>query len=191
LLALLFGLNLVLPSHWAVTAFYPVVIIAAVPTWDSRFIREMSVASVLFVLWNAVTHHEGGAHLVTLLLNSVLGLLSTWAVLRLSLDIVGAGEQRGRAEPAPFPLPSPDGTRQGTFITMCAWTKRVKDGGRWVSIEEFLDRQYHIVVSHGVSDDLKAGLIAHHGVAELVESSRGWDSGPSANGTGERFTTSG
>ena len=165
LLASLFGLNLVLPSHWAVSAFYSVAIVAAVPTWDPRFIRETSVATVLLVLWNAVARHEGGANLTALLLNSVLGLLTAWAVLRLSLDIVGASALRARAQPAPLPLAHPDCARQGSLITMCAWTKRVKDGGHWVSIEEFLDRHLHLVVSHGVSDELKASLIAHQDVA--------------------------
>jgi len=178
LLAALFGLNLVLPSHWAVTAFYSVAIVAAVPTWDPRFIREMSVATVLFVLWNAVARNEGGANLTTLLLNSVLGLLTAWAVLRLSLDIVGACALRARALPAPFQLTSPDCARQGSLITMCAWTKRVKDGGHWVSIEEFLDRHLHIVVSHGISDELKAGLIAQHDVADVPEPSGGRRSMP-------------
>jgi hypothetical protein len=61
---------------------------------------------------------------------------------------------------------------------MCAWTKRVKDGGHWVSIEEFLDRHLHILVSHGVSDELKASLIAHQEVAVVPEPSRGRRSMP-------------
>jgi hypothetical protein len=74
---------------------------------------------------------------------------------------------------------------------MCAWTKRVKDGGHWVSIEEFLDRHHHIVVSHGVADDVKAGLIAHHGVADLLEPPKAWGSLPPAHGAGGPATTSG
>ena len=181
LLASLFGLNLVLPSHWAVSAFYSVAIVAAVPTWDPRFIRETSVATVLLVLWNAVARHEGGANLTALLLNSVLGLLTAWAVLRLSLDIVGASALRARAQPAPLPLAHPDCARQGSLITMCAWTKRVKDGGHWVSIEEFLDRHLHLVVSHGVSDELKASLIAHQDVAVVPKLSREQRSMPPAS----------
>ena len=122
----------------------------------------MSVATVLFVLWNAVAHHEGGTRIVTLLLNSVVGLLAAWAVLRLSLDIVSACELRVRAETASPPSMASIRNQQGELITMCAWTKRVKQGGRWVSIEEYLDQQLNVVVSHGIADDLKAGLIAHH-----------------------------
>jgi hypothetical protein len=181
LLASVFGLNLVLPGHWAVTAFYSVAIVAAVPTWDPRFIREMSVATVLFVLWNAVTREEGGANLMILLLNSALGLLTAWAALRLSLDIVGAHALHTRALTVPSPWTSPDGVRQGSLITMCAWTKRVKAGGHWVSIEEFLDRHLHLVVSHGVSDELKARLIAHPEVADLPGPSRGQVSMPPAS----------
>jgi hypothetical protein len=43
-----------------------VAILAAVPTWDLRFIREMSLATLLFVLWNVVMRHQGGANLMTL-----------------------------------------------------------------------------------------------------------------------------
>ena len=147
------------------------------------------MATVLFVLWNVVARNEGGANLITLLLNSVLGLLTAWAVLRLILDIVGASALRPRALPAPFQLTSPDCARQGSLITMCAWTKRVKDGGQWVSIEEFLDRHLQIVVSHGVSDELKAGWIAPHGVADVPEPSSGRRSMPPASARVPRIST--
>jgi hypothetical protein len=163
LLAVLFGLNLTLPSTWAVGAFYAVAIVAAIPTMDRRFIQEMSLASVLFLLWNAVAQHEGGAGLVLLFLNSVVGLLAVWAVLRLSVEIVAACEQQVRMGSVHGHGAASLCAGQGHLLTMCAWTKRVKFNGNWVPIEEFLDRELQIVVSHGVSDDLKASLIANNG----------------------------
>jgi hypothetical protein len=163
LLAVLFGLNLTLPSAWAVGAFYSVAIVAAIPTMDRRFIQEMALASVLFLLWNVIAQHEGGAGFVLLFLNSVVGLLAVWAVLRLSVEIVAACEQQVRIGSAHGQAAESLCAGQGQLLTMCAWTKRVKCDGHWVPIEEFLDRQLQIVVSHGVSDDLKASLIADNG----------------------------
>lgn len=40
-----------------------------------------------------------------------------------------------------------------TFITVCAWTKRVKYEGRWVPFEEFLEKRFQLKLSHGISDE--------------------------------------
>ncbi len=42
---------------------------------------------------------------------------------------------------------------QRGFVTVCAWTRRVSDGGRWVEFEEFLQDHLHLRFSHGMSDD--------------------------------------
>lgn len=36
---------------------------------------------------------------------------------------------------------------------MCAWTKRFELDGEWVSIEEFLQRRFGVLVTHGVSEE--------------------------------------
>lgn len=40
-----------------------------------------------------------------------------------------------------------------TFITICAWTKRVKYEGRWVPFEEFLEKRFRLKLSHGISEE--------------------------------------
>jgi hypothetical protein len=42
---------------------------------------------------------------------------------------------------------------QTNFVTVCAWTKRVLDEGKWVKFEEFLENRLHITTSHGISED--------------------------------------
>jgi len=42
---------------------------------------------------------------------------------------------------------------QTNFVTVCAWTKRVLDEGKWVKFEEFLEKRLHISTSHGISED--------------------------------------
>lgn len=46
--------------------------------------------------------------------------------------------------------------RQNQPIRMCAWTKRVDLEGQWVSIEEFLQRRFGVLVTHGVSEEALA-----------------------------------
>jgi K+-sensing histidine kinase KdpD len=36
---------------------------------------------------------------------------------------------------------------------MCAWTKKIKVGEKWMSAEEFLTTQLHLKLSHGVSPE--------------------------------------
>lgn len=40
-----------------------------------------------------------------------------------------------------------------TFITVCAWTKRVKHEGRWIPFDEFLEKRFRLKLSHGISDE--------------------------------------
>ncbi len=40
-----------------------------------------------------------------------------------------------------------------TMVTVCAWTKRVKWRGRWVSFEEFLEQRFKLRFTHGMSEE--------------------------------------
>jgi hypothetical protein len=42
---------------------------------------------------------------------------------------------------------------QGTMTTICAWTKRVKDQGEWISFEEFMNKHLGLQFTHGISED--------------------------------------
>jgi uncharacterized membrane protein len=42
---------------------------------------------------------------------------------------------------------------QHSMLIICAWTKTVWDGERWMPIEEFLSKHLDIPVSHGISDE--------------------------------------
>jgi hypothetical protein len=45
-----------------------------------------------------------------------------------------------------------------SLIVMCAWCRRVRDGGDWVTVELFLERQHHAQTSHGICDACAAGI---------------------------------
>jgi hypothetical protein len=47
-----------------------------------------------------------------------------------------------------------------SLLTMCAWTKQVKENGRWISIEEYLQTHSGVRVSHGISEDVAKKLLA-------------------------------
>ncbi len=38
------------------------------------------------------------------------------------------------------------------WVVVCAWTHRIKHGGRWISLEDFLSDQLGCQVSHGLSE---------------------------------------
>lgn len=44
--------------------------------------------------------------------------------------------------------PEPGGEEE--MLVMCAWTKRVKSGDRWVPVEEFLRERLGVRISHGI-----------------------------------------
>jgi tetratricopeptide (TPR) repeat protein len=39
------------------------------------------------------------------------------------------------------------------IVTMCAWSGKIQMDGKWVKIEEFLNRRFGIRVSHGISEE--------------------------------------
>ena len=39
--------------------------------------------------------------------------------------------------------------------TVCAWTNRIKDEGKWISFEEFMAKHYGLRFSHGISEEAK------------------------------------
>lgn len=48
------------------------------------------------------------------------------------------------------------GKRQPTeeWLTVCAWSGRVKQGDEWLSMEEYLKRRFSIRVTHGMSPEV-------------------------------------
>ena len=42
---------------------------------------------------------------------------------------------------------------QGSFQTVCSWTKKIKDGDEWITLEEDLRRHLKIEVTHGISPE--------------------------------------
>lgn len=45
------------------------------------------------------------------------------------------------------------------ILTLCAWSKRVRSGDRWASIEEFLTTHLNVKISHGISPQSAAKLL--------------------------------
>jgi hypothetical protein len=45
-----------------------------------------------------------------------------------------------------------------SLIVMCAWCRRVREGGDWVTVELFLERQHHAQTTHGICDTCAAGI---------------------------------
>lgn len=54
-----------------------------------------------------------------------------------------------------------------TMITVCAWTKRVKFNGKWVSFEDYLHTRFNLRFTHGISEEASRKLQME--AIELVE----------------------
>jgi PAS domain S-box-containing protein len=57
------------------------------------------------------------------------------------------------------PLASPE-SGAGPFLTLCAWTKRVRMGDRWVSIERYLREVHGVTVTHGMSPQARTVFVS-------------------------------
>jgi CHASE3 domain sensor protein len=58
-------------------------------------------------------------------------------------------------------------------VTICAWTGQVKFEGRWVRLDEYLERRFGLSVSHGLSREAAEKM-----AAEVKESNRAADDLP-------------
>jgi hypothetical protein len=45
-----------------------------------------------------------------------------------------------------------------SLIVVCAWCRRVRDGGDWLTMEAFLERQHHAQTTHGICEACAAGI---------------------------------
>ena len=49
---------------------------------------------------------------------------------------------------------------QNQLLTVCAWTKRIRAGEEWQTIEDFLTTRLHLKVTHGISDEARQEFVA-------------------------------
>ena len=47
---------------------------------------------------------------------------------------------------------------QGQLQVVCAWTKRVKFQGKWVSFEDYLHTRFNLRFTHGISEEASRNL---------------------------------
>jgi hypothetical protein len=45
-----------------------------------------------------------------------------------------------------------------SLSVMCAWCRRVREGGDWLTVEAFLERQHHAQTTHGICEACAAGI---------------------------------
>lgn len=50
-----------------------------------------------------------------------------------------------------------------SLLVMCAWCRRVRSGGDWLSVEDFLHRQHQSQTSHGICETCAKGIVAPPG----------------------------
>ena len=159
LLALILALSLTMPHGVLVYAFYAVVVVGALPTWDRQFVQQISLAAAVFVLLDAALLQEPMPGPWRMLLNSATGLLSIWAALHLSIEAIAAYESRLQEAIRQAQAAARVGESPGHIVMLCAWTKRVKENGKWVPLEEFLERHFLVRISHGMSDEVHDHMV--------------------------------
>jgi hypothetical protein len=52
------------------------------------------------------------------------------------------------------------------LIKVCAWTKRIKAGGEWLSVEQFMKKYLNKDVTHGISPEAYEKIMDEAHVSE-------------------------
>ncbi len=50
---------------------------------------------------------------------------------------------------------------QNQLLTVCAWTKRIRAGEGWQTVEDFLTTRLHLKVTHGISDEAREEFVSN------------------------------
>lgn len=66
--------------------------------------------------------------------------------------------------------------RDVEMVTLCAWTRKVRFEGEWVSVETYLERRYGVLTSHGISPDAMELFESERESAEAASSAGAEDS---------------
>lgn len=53
----------------------------------------------------------------------------------------------------PFEAVSAAPTSPDRWVTICAWTRRIRWQGRWITFEEFLAERFDLRWTHGICDE--------------------------------------
>ena len=164
LLALLLAaLHVLLSPGPAIDAFYGGIILAALLTWDRRFLGRLAVGCSFLILLAGLFDQARGTAGWLVLANTCIGLLVVWGAVRLCRHAISAHKQQVRAATRPAPASGCNCDWRGRMLTMCAWSKQLKDGESWVPVEEFFNRHFKIRISHGVCEQIRDGLIGRAG----------------------------
>ncbi len=149
----------------ALDAFYGGIILAALPTWNRHFLGRLALGCSLLILLTAWLDRTQGTADWLVLANTCIGLLVVWGAVHLCRHAIAAHKQQVHAASRPTPTSGCNCDWRGRMLTMCAWSKQLKDGGNWVPVEEFFNRHFKIRISHGICEQIRDGLIGRSGDA--------------------------
>ena len=62
------------------------------------------------------------------------------------------------------------------FVTVCAWTGQMKFQGQWLRLDQYLERQFGIAVSHSLSQEAAAKMM--HEIEEINRPAKGAEKRP-------------
>jgi hypothetical protein len=131
---------------WFLPRRLPVVIMAAVGGVSWGVMDKLAghtYSSDIIWYWNI-----GGRFASFLIIGLVLQRLRRLllAEKKARLELEQALEQQRRATAEIQKL-------QSQLQVVCAWTKRIKIDGKWITMEEFLQNQLHLHFTHGISPE--------------------------------------
>lgn len=61
------------------------------------------------------------------------------------------------------PTPRSASETASEYVTLCAWTRTVRYEGDWLSVEDYLERRYGVLTSHGISPAAEQIFVAEVG----------------------------
>lgn len=63
---------------------------------------------------------------------------------------------------SPASTPVPNAAAGEPLLTVCAWTKKIRSRGRWVTLEQYLADEHGLAITHGICPEAEAKLWNDH-----------------------------
>jgi hypothetical protein len=143
-MAIILMVDLFFPLGVLVSALYIIPLIISLLADNRRLTLGLAgLCTLMEVVGYRYSLQMGVPHWI-IISNRLIVLFLIWATAFLGIEVTKAKNQIREL---------------GRLLTICAWTKQIKMGDQWISIEDYLTQYHNLRLTHGVSKEAADKLI--------------------------------
>lgn len=136
--AAIFAIDTQIQLGVAIGALHIIPVLMVVPLESRKWSLWVASICTILIVIKLLFWPMGEAIPWMVFTNRAISLLVVWVTVLLGLYIFRSKRKL---------------REMGSFLTVCAWTKQVKVGDRWISFDQYLSENLGIKITHGINED--------------------------------------